>query len=84
VSNQTPSDPTVLTRDEVLLALDTAMGTIATARMLIAKNWPEDAALVMETEQQGCPHEHRAPSMPSFCLDCETDLDDPDGGVSGQ
>lgn len=85
--NPTPAEIPVLTRDDVLLALDSAMATIATARMLVAKNWPADAALTMEPEEpSSCPtgHANRAPSYPAFCLDCDTDLSETDGGVSAQ
>jgi hypothetical protein len=72
--HQEPDPRDVLTKDEVLLVLDSAMASIATARMFIARHWPEGTALVADPSGGQCPHLNRAPSYPAFCLDCEQEV----------
>lgn len=80
-----PSPPVVLTKDELLLILDSTMASIASARMFIAKNMPANAVILDVPEGQ-CPHVNRAPSYPAFCLDCEQEVgvsaESPGGGGS--
>lgn len=69
-------------KDEILLAFDSAISSLMGMRMLIDKLIPDDVELVGAPDE-GCRHENRAPSDPSFCLDCEQTVLGASGGFTG-
>ena len=65
--------PETFTKDEILLAFDSAMASLMTARLLLDRIIPDGAGFIVP-EQGKCAHVNRAPSDPDFCLDCETEV----------
>lgn len=65
--------PAVLDKETVLLAFDSAIASLMGMRQLIDVVVPDGFQIVIP-EPGACPHKNRAPSMPSFCLDCEQEV----------
>ena len=65
--------PEGVTKDDILLAFDSSIGVLMGMRTLLDKIIP-DGAVILEQEEGVCRHLNRAPSDPSFCLDCEQEV----------
>jgi hypothetical protein len=70
-------------KDDILLAFDSAISTLMGMRMLLDRIIPNGAVL-LEQEEGVCRHEHRAPSDPGFCLDCEQEVGVSSGFTGGE
>lgn len=62
-----------VTKDDILLAFDSAIGALMGMRRLLDVIIPE-GTVILVPEEGACRHEHRAPSDPAFCLDCEQEV----------
>ncbi|AYD87358.1 hypothetical protein SEA_VALENTINIPUFF_62 [Microbacterium phage ValentiniPuff] len=62
-----------LTKDEILLAFDSAVGVLMSMRTLIDRGMLS-TDVIYAMAPGACRHANRAPSDPSFCLDCEQEV----------
>lgn len=63
-----------VSKDEILLTFDSAIGTLMSMRTLLDKIIPDGTSLKVEDPGGECRHVHRAPSDENFCLDCEQEV----------
>lgn len=71
-----------VSKDDIMIAFDSAIGSLMGMRMLLDKILPDGVELVAQ-EEGACRHENRAPSDPSFCLDCEQTVPGASAGFTG-
>lgn len=69
----TSRDGERIDKASIILAIESAVGSLMGLRLLMDTLIPDGAVWQVGAEQ-GCAHEHRAPSDPSFCLDCEEEV----------
>lgn len=66
----------------ILLAFDSAISSLLGMRQFLDMLIPDGLEITVP-EQTGCRHENRAPSDPTFCLDCEESVGVSSGFTGG-
>lgn len=73
MTEEQPSPPRTIDKETVLLAFESAISSLLGMRQLLDLLLPDGVSWVVP-EPGECPHVNRAPSDPTFCLDCEREV----------